>query len=184
MVSGQVSNELELNVAASDAWGLYGTLGLPKLIEEGLSSVIKKIEVEEGDGGLGTVLQVLYHPGAGPTDYKEKFTKIDNENRIKEVETIEGGYLDLGFTLYRIRFEVIEKGSDSSIIKSKIEYELKPEAEANVSLVSIQPYAKIAQLAKKQLDDSKEVSEKHSSLHQELLPTDIVSTKYIPESHT
>lgn len=28
----------------------------------------------------------------GPTGLKEKFTKIDNEKHIKEVEVVEGGY--------------------------------------------------------------------------------------------
>ncbi|KAJ7982648.1 S-norcoclaurine synthase-like [Quillaja saponaria] len=158
MVVGQVTHELELNVPASHAWGLYGTLRLPKLIEEGFSNVIQRIEVE-GDGGVGTVLNVIYQPGTGPTNNNKeirKFTIIDNEKRIKEAETISGGYLELGFTLYRIRFEIIEKGSDSSIIKNVIEYELKPEAEANASLVSTQTVAGIAELAKKLLNETKE----------------------------
>lgn len=91
----------------------------------------------------------------GPRGYKEKFTKIDNENRIKEAEVVEGGYLELGFTLFRVRFEVKEKGEDSSIIKSIIEYELKEENASNASLVSIQPLATIAELANTYLNKNK-----------------------------
>ena len=74
---------------------------------------------------------------------------------MKETEVIEGGFLELGFTLYRDRFEVIEKGNDSCIIRSTIEYELKEDAAANASLVSIEPLANVAELAKNHLLKSK-----------------------------
>lgn len=61
--------------------------------------------------------------------------------------------MDFGFTLFRVRFEVIEKGEDSSIIKSTIEYEAKEAA--NVSLVSIDPLANIVQVAKNYLGRNK-----------------------------
>ena len=76
--------------------------------------------------------------------YKEKFTKIDNEKRIKETEVVEGGLLDLGFTLYRVCFEILEKDKDSCIIKFKIEYDVKEEAASNASLVTIKPLEGIA----------------------------------------
>jgi hypothetical protein len=63
--------------------------------------------------------------------------------------------LDIGFTLVRIRFEVIEKGEDSSIIKSTIEYEIKEEDAANVSLVSIQTLANIVEVGKNYLNRNK-----------------------------
>lgn len=86
------------------------------------------------------------HTGlGGPTSYKEKFVKIDNENRIKIAETVEGGYLDLGFTLYKFRVEIIEKNEESCIVKSTVEYELKKEAASNISLASVQPLVAIAQ---------------------------------------
>lgn len=91
----------------------------------------------------------------GPKGYKEKFTKIDNENRVKETEVVEGGYLELGFSLFRVRLEVIEKGEKSSIIKSTIEYELNEENASNASLVSIQSLATIVELAKNYLNKNK-----------------------------
>jgi hypothetical protein len=63
--------------------------------------------------------------------------------------------LDIGFTLVRIRFEVIEKGEDSSIIKSTIEYEIKEEDAANVSLISIQTLANIVEVGKNYLNRNK-----------------------------
>lgn len=91
--------------------------------------------------------------------YLEKFTKVDNEKRVKEAEVIEGGYLELGFALYRVRFEIIEKGEDSCIIRSTIEHQVKEEAAANASYVSVEPLAKIAEVAKSYLIKNK--SAKH-----------------------
>ena len=87
--------------------------------------------------------------------HKEKFTKLDNEKRMKEIEVIEGGYLDLGFTLFCVCFEIIEKDNDSCIIKSTIEYDVKEEAVANTSYVNTDLVAKIAEVAKNYLIKNK-----------------------------
>lgn len=57
--------------------------------------------------------------------YKEKFTVVDNE-RVKVAKVVEGGYLNLGFTLYRFRLEVIEEeGKENEcFVQYTIEYEL------------------------------------------------------------
>ncbi|XP_015878533.3 norbelladine synthase [Ziziphus jujuba] len=152
MVSGQVSHELEVKVPAGQVWELYGSLRLAYLVQQQLSNLIEKVDVIHGDGGVGTVLQLTFVPGfPSGRVCKEKFTKVDDEKRVKESEVIEGGFLDLGFTLYRVRFEIIEKEDDkesSSIIKSTIEYDVKEEAAANASFVSIKHFADIAETAK------------------------------------
>ncbi|KAF5450658.1 hypothetical protein F2P56_030989 [Juglans regia] len=151
---GKLSHEIEVNVPASEAWELYGTLRLPKLIvEEAFPGIIENIEVIEGDGEAGTIIKII--PGTpGSKAHREKFTKVDNEKRLKEVEVlIEGAYLEMGFTFYRMSFEIVEKGDDSCIIKTKVEYDVKEEAAApNASnVVSIEPLAKIAEAAKTHL---------------------------------
>ena len=57
---GQLSHELEVNVPASEAWELYSTLRLAKLVEEEPASGIEKIDVIEGDGGTGTILKLTF----------------------------------------------------------------------------------------------------------------------------
>ncbi|CAJ1934087.1 unnamed protein product [Sphenostylis stenocarpa] len=149
---GKLEHEQELHVPASEAWDLFGTLRIGQLVAQELPQLFQSVEITEGDGGVGTVLKLTFAPGVpGPGDYKEKFTKIDNEKRIKETEVVEGGYLELGFTLFRVRFEVIEKGEESSIFKGTIEYEVKEENASNASIVSIQPVATTAELAKNYL---------------------------------
>ena len=101
-------------------------------------------------------LRLLIELGTpGFAGYKEKFIEIDNERRVKVTDAVEGGYLDVGFTLFRVIFEIIEKGSDSCIIRSIIEYELKEEAAANASFVSTDAVAKIAEMAKNYLLNNK-----------------------------
>ncbi|XP_022148581.1 S-norcoclaurine synthase 2-like [Momordica charantia] len=150
---GELRHESAIQAPAAVVWQLYGGLELGRLVENRLWNLIQKVEVVEGDGGEGTVLNLIFPPGLGATSYKEKFTKIDNEKRIKETEIVEGGFLDLGFTLYRVRLKIIEKDDDTSIVESTIEYELKEEAAANASLVTIQPLIDIAEAANSHLLD-------------------------------
>ena len=74
---------------------------------------------------------------------------------MKELEVLEGGYLDLGLTLFRVRFEIIEKDNDSCIIKSTIEYDIKEETIANTSYVTTDLVAKIGEIAKNYLIKNK-----------------------------
>lgn len=68
--------------------------------------------------------------------FKEQFIKVDNINYIKESVVIDGDILKIGFLYYMYRFEIVEKGASSSLIRSTIEYEIDdghPELEAMVS---------------------------------------------------
>ncbi|KAL2558894.1 S-norcoclaurine synthase 2 [Forsythia ovata] len=153
---GTVSDEREVGVPASEAWKLYGSLELAKIVGEALPNLFEKIEVVEGGGGAGTIIKLYFPPGAGLAPYKEKFTVVDDEKRVKETEVVEGGFLDMGFTLYRVRLQVIEKENNSSssscITKSTIEYEVKEESAANASFVSIQPLVNIMDVAANYLE--------------------------------
>ncbi|KAL0403348.1 UNVERIFIED_CONTAM: hypothetical protein Sradi_1975600 [Sesamum radiatum] len=147
---GRVSEEIEVKVPAAQAWKLYSSLQLAKIVGEALPNIISKIDVVQGDGSAGTILHLFFPPGrAGPSSYKEKFTVVDDERRVKETEVVEGGFLDLGFTLYRVRFEVVEKEGkeEECVTRSTVEYELKEEAAANAALVSIEPLVAVMKSA-------------------------------------
>jgi ribosome-associated toxin RatA of RatAB toxin-antitoxin module len=120
-----------------------------------MNSRVSKFQFEQSISLHSTIFVPIELGTPGFTSYSEKFTKVDHEKRLKEVEVIEGGYLDLGFTLYRFRFEIIEKGNDSCIIKSTIEFDVKEEAAANVSYATIEPLAKVAELVKTHLIKNK-----------------------------
>ncbi|KAK4572235.1 hypothetical protein RGQ29_030603 [Quercus rubra] len=130
-------------------------LGITKLLVED-GSAFEKIEVLEGDGESDTILQKTFMPSSHRfTVHKEKFTKLDNEKCMKELEVIEGGYHDLGFTLFCVCFKIIENGNDSCITKSTIEYDVKEEAVANTSYANTDLVAKIAEVTKNYLIKNK-----------------------------
>ncbi|KAI3688075.1 hypothetical protein L1987_81781 [Smallanthus sonchifolius] len=134
--------------AASKARALCGSLEIGKLVA---GKILEAVDVVEGDGGPGTILKLTFKPGLGFPYYKEKFTKIDNENMIEETEVVEGGYLDIGFTLYRIRIEIKENPKDdtdsSCLEKLIIEYEVKDEFATNASLVTTEPLLGLISIA-------------------------------------
>ncbi|GFQ04941.1 s-norcoclaurine synthase [Phtheirospermum japonicum] len=137
---GSASEELEVKVPSSEAWKVYSTLKLAKIIEA-IPGMVSRIDAH-GDGGVGTILHIFLHPRPGQVEglsYKEKFTVVDNEKRVKVAEMVEGGYLDLGFISYRVRLEVIDKDNESCITRSTIEYEVKDEAATAANFVSARP---------------------------------------------
>ncbi|PWA93624.1 S-norcoclaurine synthase 1 [Artemisia annua] len=134
---GTLSEEVELKVSASKAWAIFGTVELAKL---SVGKVLDAVDVVEGDGGTGTILKLKFKPGGNFTYYKEKFTKVDNQNMVKIAESVEGGYLDLGFNFYRVTFEIKDNPKDetssSCIVKLIIEYDVKEEFASNASLIN------------------------------------------------
>ncbi|XP_076898226.1 norbelladine synthase-like [Bidens hawaiensis] len=149
---GSLTEEAEVKMPASKAWALYGTLEIGKLV---VGKVLEAVDVVEGDGGVGTILKLTLKPGLGFPYYKEKFTKVDNENMIKETEVVEGGFLDIGFTLYRIRVEIKENPNDSTgsscIQKLTIEYEVKEEFAGNATLITNAPLLNLISVASEHL---------------------------------
>lgn len=99
------------------------------------------------------IVDVIMLGTPGFTSYKEKFTKIDDEKRLKEVDLIEGAFLDLGFSFYQVRIEIIEKEANSSIIKSTVLYELNEEFASNASLITTERLEAIAQVFGKYLTE-------------------------------
>lgn len=64
---GSVSGEVEVNAPASMVWELYRSLELLTVTKKGLDKIVDKIEVLEGDGSVGTLLQFSFHPGTNFT---------------------------------------------------------------------------------------------------------------------
>ncbi|KAI7731430.1 hypothetical protein M8C21_007800, partial [Ambrosia artemisiifolia] len=144
--------EAELKVSASKAWALFSSLELAKLVD---GKIFEAVDVVEGDGGLGTILKLTFKPGLGFSYCKEKFTKVDHTNMVKESEVVEGGILDIGLNLYRIRVEIKENPKDGSgstcVMKLTIEYDIKEEFGANASLVTTEPLLAIMSVATEHL---------------------------------
>ncbi|KAJ1272553.1 hypothetical protein BS78_06G211100 [Paspalum vaginatum] len=169
-MKGSLCHEYETGLPAADVWKVYGGLLAGQLVPQLLPELFSKVEVVEGDGGVGTVLLVSFPPGTSGSSEtsKEKFTKIDNENYIKESLIIEGGFLDHGFKRYLVRFEIIRKEEKSSIIRSTIEYGVDDEHKSNPPVASTSDFAAIAEAITKYIkeksieQDPEQLSEEQS----------------------
>ncbi|KAJ8535658.1 hypothetical protein K7X08_023378 [Anisodus acutangulus] len=154
---GTISEEIEVPVPANEAWKIYSTIQLANIIVKEHPNIVHKVDILEGDGGVGSVLKVTFPPGTPLlTSHIEKFIVVDEEKRVKIAQVVEGGLLDLGFILYKVKFEVIEKDKETCITKTTIEYEVKEEEAANASFVSIQPFVAIMNLVAKRLTQGKD----------------------------
>lgn len=155
-MEGSFCHEFETGLPTAEVWEVYGGLLAGQLIPQLLPDMFSKVELVEGDGGVGTVLLVTFPPGTpGLEFFKEEFIKVDNENYIKEVNVIEGGFLNHGFPKYLVRIEIIGKTDKTSIIRSTIEYKLDDDHTSNTSFVSTSGLATIAEAITKYIKEQK-----------------------------
>ncbi|KAK3020301.1 hypothetical protein RJ639_046513 [Escallonia herrerae] len=134
---GILSSEVTVNVPASEAWDLYGTL---KLMDVVVPEFFSAIDVLKGDGEVGTVLKLFFNPGALFYAFEETIVTINEEKMIKETDASKGGYLNMGFNLYRVRYDVIPKSKYSCITRVTLEYDLKEGWISNAQYVSLVPF--------------------------------------------
>ncbi|KAJ4759100.1 Major pollen allergen Bet v 1-B [Rhynchospora pubera] len=154
-MKGSLCHEYETGIPAEEVWQVYGTLRVGQLVQQLLPHLFHKVEVVEGDGGVGTILCITFPSGKGTGYYKEKFIKVDNENYIKEAIGLEGGALEAGFSSYLVRIEIIPKDNNSSTIRSTIEYEVDDKCQVDASLISTDVVAAIADATTKYLKEQK-----------------------------
>lgn len=155
-MEGSLCHEFETGLPAAEVWDVYGGLLVGQLIPQLLPDMFSKVELVEGDGGVGTVLLVTFPPGTPGLDFfQEKFIKVDNENYLKEAKVTEGGFLGHGFQKYLVQIEIIAKTDKTSIIRSTIEYEVDDEHTSNASFVSTSGVATIAEAITKYIKEQK-----------------------------
>ncbi|RZC56687.1 hypothetical protein C5167_015554 [Papaver somniferum] len=154
---GHVTNEMDVvGASADEIWAVYGSKDLPKLIITLQPGVFERIDIIEGDGGAGTVLHIVMAEGiSGPHEWNEKFITLDNHTRVKQIQQIKGGYLDMGFSLHQVTYEIIEKDENSCIIRSTVKIELDDEFESNASSITVDSMWGMAKSIVKYVLDSK-----------------------------
>ncbi|XP_026432463.1 S-norcoclaurine synthase 2-like [Papaver somniferum] len=128
-------NEFEVDHAsAADVWAIYSSPNFPTLTVQLVPNVLKSKDILEGDGhNVGTVLRVVLLPGHGLPVCKEKYVTVDHEKRFKEIQTIEGGYLELGCNFSMLSFEILAKEGNSCVIKTVTKYEIDDDLATSVS---------------------------------------------------
>ncbi|KAK2999123.1 hypothetical protein RJ639_024607 [Escallonia herrerae] len=68
--------------------------------------------------------------------FEERIVTIDEKKMIKETNTSKGGYVDMGFNLYRIHYDVIPKSKYSCITRVTLEYDLKEGLISNAQYIA------------------------------------------------
>ncbi|RZC90460.1 hypothetical protein C5167_029593 [Papaver somniferum] len=151
-------SELDVAAPADDVWALIASKDAPKTFEMLLPGMFEKLEIIEGDGGVGTVLLVVYPPGSVPLSNEEKFVTIDNHRRLKEILQTKGGYLDMGVTFYMESFQIFPRGYGSCVFKSMVRYEVPDGLASNVSsLISVEGLLTMAKAAAKYVVDNNKI---------------------------
>ncbi|KAI3517111.1 hypothetical protein L1887_16319 [Cichorium endivia] len=155
---GSISEELDVKASIIQAWEVYSTLKIAMIIKSAFAQ-FSTIDILEGDGGVGTIVKITPHPGVPMgTAFKEKFTKIDHEKRVKEIKIIEGGYLDVGFTSYQMKLEFMENENEDSscILRVTVEYEANEDVVANADAnFVIKPLIDTLEVANKYIQNNK-----------------------------
>ncbi|KAI3887237.1 hypothetical protein MKX03_023447 [Papaver bracteatum] len=145
-------NEMHVAASAQDVWAAYGSPGFPMLVAKLVPSV--KIDIIQGNGGVGSVLDVVFPPGSVPLTLKEKIVVIDHHKRLKQVLQIEGGYLSMGVTFYMSIYEILKRGSDSCIIRSTITYRVPDVLAAKITpLINVDSLVGLGRVVSKYIID-------------------------------
>ncbi|PIA40396.1 hypothetical protein AQUCO_02500239v1 [Aquilegia coerulea] len=133
----EVWSELVVELPADEIWAVYSSHDLPRLIVELLPQRFDKIDIVEGDGGVGTIMYCVLNPAnSGPQTWKEKIIKMDDKTRTKVVRQIEGGYLGIGFHMYEHIFTITPKDANSCIIRMTASFDVDDNSASNASLIS------------------------------------------------
>ncbi|XP_054817125.1 phytohormone-binding protein CSBP-like [Prosopis cineraria] len=95
------------------------------------------MQVVEGDGGVGTIL--LYVPssisGLSDASYKEKIAELDATRHEIGFEYVEGGFLNRGFSYFKIGAQLCAKGEHRTEVNLKISYESDNDEETTQQLI-------------------------------------------------
>ncbi|XP_068669058.1 uncharacterized protein [Aristolochia californica] len=137
MIKGKQVSDADIPFSASEVWDVYADTHQLAQIFKTVPGSLEDIIIE-GDGGLGTLIILIIKPGNAFRQYTETVVTLNKEDRIKEVDVSEGGFLDVGYTFYRTRFEILDKGPNMATVRKSILYEIKDEFAANESMATVE----------------------------------------------
>ncbi|MCL7040505.1 hypothetical protein MKW94_028858 [Papaver nudicaule] len=131
----EFTNEFEVKASADDVWAIYSSSNLRTSAVQLLPSILKSKDILEGDGcSVGTIFRVVFLPARYNIPmYREKIVTVDHQKRLKEIQTIEGGYLEMGCTFCMLSFEILAKEANSCVIKTVTKYEVNDDLPTSVS---------------------------------------------------
>ncbi|GFZ04837.1 hypothetical protein Acr_17g0004090 [Actinidia rufa] len=98
-----------------------------------MPSVVKDVQVIEGDGGLGTVFLFNFGSDVSNIRYqKEKLVDLDESLHQIGMQVVEGGHLNVGFSSYKTIFQLTANGDSETLINAKVVYEVEEDHENTI----------------------------------------------------
>ncbi|GLJ09154.1 hypothetical protein SUGI_0102820 [Cryptomeria japonica] len=125
MVATSVSVELDSPVEVKKLWKaiVKDAELFPKQVP-GLCSAVTRLQ---GDGGVGTVIQIDFTPVNKDFSYvKERTEEIDEENFYYRYSYVEGGQLGILWASAQFKLKMSPKAEGGSVVKFTCEYDTLP----------------------------------------------------------
>ncbi|KAI3990285.1 hypothetical protein MKX01_037624 [Papaver californicum] len=140
-------NDLHVaGASANEIWALFASNYAPHIF----------FKILPGNGGVGSLLRIVYPKRSIPRSNKEIFMTIDNRRPLKEVLQTEGGYLAMGVTFLMESFQIFPEGRKSCIIRSMVRYTVSDQFAPDVTpLISVEGLVSMAKAAAKYVIDHK-----------------------------
>ncbi|KAI4342484.1 hypothetical protein MLD38_027111 [Melastoma candidum] len=132
----EAKGQVKVDVALDLLWrGLSKDIvtTVPKIVP----NLVKKAEIVEGDGGLGSVILFEFGPGAGEVEYqKEKIVELEDSQLRLGLQVMEGGHLAAGFSFYRVTFQLTPSTDKETVVDVTIAFECEREEAASAAFIS------------------------------------------------
>ncbi|XP_008226687.1 phytohormone-binding protein-like [Prunus avium] len=125
---------------------------IPKI----MPSIVRSIEVIEGDGGLGSVLLLNLgdHHVESKRKQTEKIVELDDSEYRFALKVLEGPALTLrNFSALTTSFQLSKIGEQETLVDMKVVYETEKE-EANTGDIALQPAISYIQFLEKYVLES------------------------------
>ncbi|KAM1041550.1 hypothetical protein ACFX2I_030691 [Malus domestica] len=155
MVVKTKQDQITVGVAVEALWkamALDAVIVIPKI----MSSIVRSIDVIEGDGGLGSVLlfNLATYSVESNRVQTEKIVELDESQYRYALQVVKGPALTLrNFSALTSFFQLRKMGEQETLVDMKVEYETEKE-EANSGEIAMQPVTSYIQLLEKYLLES------------------------------
>ncbi|KAK7405194.1 hypothetical protein VNO78_06393 [Psophocarpus tetragonolobus] len=125
----ELNGKIEVSIgleALWQAWAKDMIVTIPKV----MPNVVKDVKVIEGDGGVGSILLFTFFSDMTPiSSKKETITDLDENSHEFGYQVLEGGYLENGYSCYKINFKLSAIEEHKTLINVKITYDCKSDIE-------------------------------------------------------
>ncbi|XP_031254393.1 phytohormone-binding protein-like isoform X1 [Pistacia vera] len=129
----EVKSQVKAGVEIGTFWKAL-TKDMRFIIPKIVPNLVKEVELVEGDGGLGSVLLFKFGSDVSNMSYqKEKIVELDECLHIISLQVVEGGHLNLGFSVYKTTFQLTSIGEHETSIDVIVAYESEVEESSKPS---------------------------------------------------